>query len=98
MLEKQVVIDKVEVLETGVIQVREAVRIVEDGKLLSQSYRRWCVAPGDSLDGQPERVVNAAKALWNQKTVDDYYTLTQRESPPKIKEYTLTEKTEVVKP
>jgi len=37
MLEKKVVIDSIEVLESGHIQVRQATRIMEDGKELSKS-------------------------------------------------------------
>ena len=38
-LEKQIAIDKIEVLENGVLQVRQITRIVEDGVQLSESYQ-----------------------------------------------------------
>jgi hypothetical protein len=44
-LEKISVVDKVEVVENGTVQVRTATRIVEDGKVISQSYHRHTSHP-----------------------------------------------------
>jgi hypothetical protein len=44
-LEKQIVVDRIEVVEVGVVQVRTATRIVEDGKVISQSYHRHTLQP-----------------------------------------------------
>ncbi len=44
-LTKETVVDKIEVLEGGQVQVREATRIKEDGVQLSQSYSRHVVVP-----------------------------------------------------
>jgi len=43
-LSKEVVIDKIEVVENGIIQVRQVTRIMEDGQQLSSSYHRWSVS------------------------------------------------------
>lgn len=66
MIAKQVIIDKIEVTEHGHIQVRTATRIVEDGVLLSETYHRYCLSPGDDLTGQDPRVESIAKAVWNK--------------------------------
>ncbi len=55
-LEKQVIIDKIEVTENGAVQVRQATRIVEDGQQLSQSYHRWTIAPGQDYSDQDAKV------------------------------------------
>jgi hypothetical protein len=55
-LTKEVVIDKIEVTENGVVQVRQATRIIEDGNQLSQSYHRWTIAPGQDYSDQPDNV------------------------------------------
>ena len=68
-LEKLVVIDKIEVLETGHIQVRQATKIVEDGKELSKSYHRHVLSPGDDLEGQDPKVIAIAKAVWTGEVV-----------------------------
>ncbi len=63
-LTKETVVDKIEVLESGSIQVRSAVRIMEDGELLSQSYHRHVLQPGDDLSEQDPKVVAIAEAAW----------------------------------
>ena len=55
-LTKEVVIDKIEVTESGVVQVRQATRIIEDGNQLSQSYHRWTIAPGQDYSDQDAKV------------------------------------------
>jgi len=71
-LEKQVAIDKIEVLENGSIQVRQITRIVEDGEELSASYHRWALVPGDDLAGQDPKVVAIANAIWTQEVIAAY--------------------------
>ena len=63
-LNKQIVIDKIEVLESNVIQVRKVIRVIEDGELLSSSYRRRVIKPGDSLTNEDPRVAAIAAAAW----------------------------------
>jgi len=72
MLEKKVVIDSIEVLETGHIQVRQATKIIEDGKELSKSYHRWVVLPGDDYSTQDERVKKVAEVIHTKEVVDTY--------------------------
>jgi hypothetical protein len=71
-LNKQIVTDKIEVLENGVIQVRVATRIDEDGVILSTSFHRHTLAPGDSLTGQDVKVSDIATATWTTAVIDDY--------------------------
>lgn len=63
-LTKEIVIDKIEVLESGAIQVRQVTRVLEDGTLLSQSYHRHVLQPGDDLSGEDPKVVAIATAAW----------------------------------
>jgi hypothetical protein len=55
-LTKEQVIDKIEVTENGIVQVRQATRIIEDGAQLSQSYHRWTIAPGQDYSDQDAKV------------------------------------------
>ncbi len=71
-LTKQTVIDKIEVLETGIVQVREVTRIMEDSKELSSSYHRWMFTPGQDLTGQPANVVAICNAAWTEEVVAAY--------------------------
>ena len=71
-LVKKVVIDKIEVLESGSIQVRQATRVLEDGEVLSQSYHRHCLSPGDDLSGEDARVSAVAASTWTPEVVAAY--------------------------
>lgn len=64
-LTKEVVIDKIEVLETGAIQVRQATRVLEDGNVLSTSYHRHVLQKGDDLTNQDPKVQAIATAAWS---------------------------------
>ena len=71
-LEKQTVVDKIEVLESGCVQVRTATRIVEDGVQLSQSYHRNVVAPGDDYSTQDARVQAICAATHTAEVIAAY--------------------------
>ena len=71
---KQTVIDRIEILEDGQLQVRQATRILEDDKIISQSFHRHVVAPGDNVKDEDERVKRVANLLHDKETVDKYKT------------------------
>jgi hypothetical protein len=71
-LTKEQVIDKVEVVENGTIQVRQVTRIIEDGKELSSSYHRWSYAPGSDVSEQPANVQAIAAAAWTPEVLAAY--------------------------
>lgn len=56
MLEKITVTDKIEVLENGSVQVRTATRIVEDGNILSTSFHRHVIQPGEDYSQEEAKV------------------------------------------
>jgi predicted SnoaL-like aldol condensation-catalyzing enzyme len=61
---KETVVDKIEVLENNAIQVRSVVRVLEDGEVLSSSYHRHVLQPGDDLTNEVPKVVALANAAW----------------------------------
>ena len=72
-LTKETVVDKIEVLEMGKVQVRTATRVSEDGVQLSSSYHRHFLEPStkDSgswadtdISGEDARVQAVANATW----------------------------------
>ena len=65
-LVKEVVIDKIEILESGSIQVRQATRVLEDGEVLSTSYHRHVLQFGDDLTNEDPKVVAIANAAWGE--------------------------------
>jgi hypothetical protein len=80
-LEKQVVVDQIEVLENGVVQVRTATRIVEDGEILSSSLHRHVVAPGDDYS-QEDAKVQAICAVVQTPDVIAAYQAAQEAAKP----------------
>ena len=66
MLEKQVTIDKIEIVEGDIIQVRQATCILEDGVELSKSYHRWTLNKGDDISEQDPKVQAVCKAVWGK--------------------------------
>lgn len=71
-LEKQISVDKIEVVENGIVQVRQITRIVEDGIELSASYHRWTLTPGQDVSDQESKVQAVCNAVWTSEVVSAY--------------------------
>ena len=72
-LEKRTVEDKIEIVgDYKHIQVRTATQIVEDGTVISSSFHRHVVAPGDDTSSQSAEVQAIANAVWTQEIIDAY--------------------------
>ena len=63
-LTKEIVIDQITVTENGIVLVREATRIMEDGALLSQNFHRTSLTPGQDISEQPANVQAICRAAW----------------------------------
>jgi hypothetical protein len=60
-LTKQTVTDKIEIVGSyNHIQVREAIQVLEDGQVISQSYHRYVVAPGETSNDAKVQAIIAA--------------------------------------
>jgi len=66
------VIDQITVTENGVIQIREATRILKDGEQIAQTYHRTSLTPGQDLTGQPANVQAIATAAWTDEVIAAY--------------------------
>jgi hypothetical protein len=71
-LTKQVVVDKIEVLENGVVQVRKTTRIVEDGEVISSSYHRHVVCPGEDYSSEAGKVQDICAAVHTPEVIAAY--------------------------
>ena len=71
-LNKTTVVDRIEVLESGHIQVRTATVIDEDGTEMSRTFHRHVLAPGDDTSGETQRVQDIAAATWTAQIVSDH--------------------------
>ena len=69
-LSKTVLVDKIEILEAGQLQVRTATVVAEDGAELSRAFHRHVLNPGDDTTGQDDRVAAVAAATWTADVLD----------------------------
>jgi hypothetical protein len=65
-------IDRIEVLENGVIQVRQAQVITESGNEIARNFSRWVLSPGDDVSTQNPKVKAIATAIWTEAVVSAY--------------------------
>jgi hypothetical protein len=71
-LSKVIVVDNIDVIEDGQIQVRTRTDIMEDGVRLSHSFTRHVLVPGESTSGQDARVIAVANATWTDAVIAAY--------------------------
>ena len=88
-LTKETVVDKIEVMEMGQVQVRTATRVKEDGAVLSSSFHRHVVEPstktgdtwGDTdISGEDARVQAVANATWTDSVKTAYQEMVDANS------------------
>ena len=88
---KETVVDKIEVLEIGLIQVRTATVIKEDDAELNRTFHRHVLAPrtksgdtwGDTdISGEDARVQAIANATWTDDVKSAYETLIDSQELP----------------
>ena len=65
-------VDQIEVLESGVIQIRTATIIERDGQELTRTFFRTSKAPGDDVSDQDPKVQAIANAIWTEEVIAAY--------------------------
>ena len=87
---KETVVDKIEVLEMGQVQVRTATVIKEDDIELNRSFHRHVLAPrtksGDTwedtdISNEDAKVQAIANATWTNDVKSAYETLIDSQTP-----------------
>jgi len=72
-LTKQTVTDKIEIVGPyNHIQVREAIQVLEDGNVISQSYHRYVVSPLDETTDKDPKVQAVAAAVHTPEVISAY--------------------------
>ena len=72
MLEKIKIVDLIETIEDGCVQVRTCTRIMEDGAELTKTYHRSSLTPDQDLTGVPDKVVSICNAAWTPEVIEAY--------------------------
>ena len=79
-LEKVIIVDRIEVVENGCIQVRTKTAIMEDGKQISGNFHRHVIAPGDDYAGEDARVQGICASLHTAQAIAAYKAAQVKES------------------
>lgn len=72
MLEKLEVVDRIEVVENGCVQVRTKTAIMEDGKQISGTFHRHVVEPGDDYSAEDAKVQAICAAVHTAGVIASY--------------------------
>ena len=87
---KETVTDKIEVRETGRIEIRTATILKEDGKEITRSFHRHAIDPSDKSSGSWEdtdissedaRVQAIANATWTDSVKTAYQEMVDAQTP-----------------
>lgn len=71
-LEKVEIVDRIEVLENGCVQVRTKTAIMEDGKQISGIFHRHVVVPGADYSSEDARVQAICAAIHTPEVIEAY--------------------------
>jgi hypothetical protein len=69
---KELIVDRIEVVENGCVQVRTKTAIMEDGKQISGTFHRHVVAPGDDYSAEDARVKAICAATHTPEVCAEY--------------------------
>ena len=73
-LQQTCIIDLIEILQNGAIQVRQNNQIVDDStnSIIASSYHRWSLFPSQDLTNQDPKVIAIATATWTPEVISAY--------------------------
>ena len=83
-LTKQTVVDQITVVENGTVHYREATRIIEDGKQISQTFHRTSLVPAQDLTGVPANIVAICNLTWTAEIIAAYQAKLSAQSAAEI--------------
>lgn len=63
-LTEKKIVDLIEVLSTGHLQIREANIIEKDGIVIAKTLHRYVISPGDDVSDKEQRIQDIAAATW----------------------------------
>lgn len=80
-LEKKEIVDLVEIVENGTVQVRVKTAILEDGKEISNKFHRHVVAPGDDYSQEDAKVQAICAAVQTPDVIAAYQAAQEAAKP-----------------
>ncbi len=79
-LEKIEIVDRIEAIENGCVQVRTKTAIKEDGVEISSKFARHVIAPGDDYSAEDARVQAICAAMHTADVIAAYKAAQTKES------------------
>jgi hypothetical protein len=86
MLEKIQVVDLIEIIENGCVQVRTATKIMDDGVELNRSFHRHVVAPGDDYSQEDAKVQAICAVVQTADVIAAYQAAIEAAQPVALEE------------
>lgn len=80
-LSKKTIVDLIEVVENGCVQVRTNTLILENNTQISNSLHRHVVAPGDDYSQEDDRVKAICAAIQTPEVVAQYQAQQEANKP-----------------
>ena len=71
-MEKKITLDRKEILENGIIQFRERTDIIEEDKIISTTYHRYCITPVDNYSDKSDEVKALCDFIFTNEVKEKY--------------------------
>ena len=84
MLQKIVLVDQIEIVENGCVQVRTATKIMEGEKEVNRSFHRHVIVPGEDYSAQDDRVKAICAAVHTPETIAAYQAMLKDNEPKEV--------------
>jgi hypothetical protein len=85
-LKKQTVVDLIETLESGVVQVRTATKIMDDGVEVNRTFHRHVVVPGQDYSQEDAKVQAICAAIHTPDVITAYEAAVEAAQPVALEE------------
>ena len=71
-LTKETIIDQITVNQFGVVMVREATTVTDDGEELGKKYHRYTFPPESDVSNMPTNVQAICQTVWTPEIIAAY--------------------------
>ena len=77
-------IDRIEVVDSWNIQVRQATVIEKDGEQVARTFHRWVLTPDSDINGQEQKVKDICNAAWTDEVKAAYETFKAEQAAKRL--------------
>ena len=65
-------LDQIEITNSNVIQVREALIVKRNEEVISSTFYRYTLSPGDDVSSKDPKIQSIANAIWTEEVIAAY--------------------------